>query len=280
MPVRIAENLKARAEAQLAAAETSLSSAISAEAKEHAEAAKAKAVTRIAEQQQQWSAASTELQARLDALRVAREAAVAARGAQVAAAEAARQAVRELEPVSVLISRKTQRLYVRKAFEPLFESPVTIQDADRPIGTHVFTAMERTSGDTNIRWSVVPLRRGTLQGGTVEPNASAPGTAGRDSQSTLTEQDSASAALDRIIIPQDALDRIPAMAPRSSLIVTDEALSSETGKGTDFVVLLSGEPQGGIKFRRRSPGTEFGYARSRYRVPYWRSPFTGSFSTW
>ena len=41
------------------------------------------------------------------------------------------------------------------------------------------------------------------------------------------------------------------MAPRSSLIVTDEALSSETGKGTDFVVLLSGEPQGGIKIRRR-----------------------------
>ena len=44
------------------------------------------------------------------------------------------------------------------------------------------------------------------------------------------------------------------MAPRSSLIITDEALSSETGKGTDFVVLLSGEPQGGIKFRQRGPG--------------------------
>ena len=62
----------------------------------------------------------------------------------------------------MLISRKTQRLYVRKAFEPLFESPVTIQDADRPIGTHVFTALQRTSGDTNIRWSAVSLRGGTL----------------------------------------------------------------------------------------------------------------------
>jgi lipoprotein-anchoring transpeptidase ErfK/SrfK len=278
MPVRIAENLKARAEAQLVAAETALSSAISAEAKEQAEDAKAKAITRIAELQEQWRAASAELQPRLDALQVAREAAVAARGAQVAAADAARQAARDLEPVSVLISRKTQRLYIRKAFEPLFESPVTIQDADRPIGTHVFTAMERTSGDTNIRWSVVSLRGGTLQGGTVEPNARTPGTGGRDIQSTPTEQDSPMAALDRIVIPQDALDRIPGMAPRSSLIVTDEALSSETGKGTDFVVLLSGEPQGGIKFRRRSPGSEFGFARSR--VPYWRSPFMGSFSTW
>jgi hypothetical protein len=51
--------------------------------------------------------------------------------------------------------------------------------------------------------------------------------------------------------------RIAGIAPRSSLIITDEALSPETGKGTDFVVLLSGEPQGGIKSRRRSPGTEF-----------------------
>ena len=57
------------------------------------------------------------------------------------------------------------------------------------------------------------------------------------------------------MIPQDALDRIAAIAPRSSLIVTDEGVSSETGKGTEFVVVLSGEPQGGIKKRRRNPGT-------------------------
>ena len=74
--------------------------------------------------------------------------------------------------------------------------------------------------------------------------------------------------------------RIAGMAPRSSLIVTDEALSSETGKGTDFVVLLSGEPQGGIKSRRRGPGTEFRYARPRDRLFYFRSPFGSPFSTW
>jgi len=55
-------------------------------------------------------------------------------------------------------------------------------------------------------------------------------------------------------------------------------LSSETGKGTDFVVLLSGEPQGGIKTRRRGPGTDFRYARDRF--PFWRAPFAGPFSTW
>ena len=40
----------------------------------------------------------------------------------------------------MLISRKTQRIYVRQAFEPVLDIPVTIADADRPIGTHVFTA--------------------------------------------------------------------------------------------------------------------------------------------
>jgi hypothetical protein len=39
-------------------------------------------------------------------------------------------------------------------------------------------------------------------------------------------------------------------APRSSLITSDEPLSSETSNGTRFVVLMSGEPQGGIKARR------------------------------
>ena len=51
VPVRVAENLKLRAEAQLAAAETALGSAISPEAKEQTEGAKAQAVARIAELQ-------------------------------------------------------------------------------------------------------------------------------------------------------------------------------------------------------------------------------------
>ncbi len=279
MPVRVAENLKLRAEAQLAAAETALGSAISAEAKEQAERDKAKAVVRIAEVQVQLAAARAELQPKLDAVTATREAAAAAETARVAAAEAARQVARELEPVSVLISRKTQRLYVRQAFEPILESPVTILDADRPIGTHVFTAMERT-GDTNTRWSVVSLDGGGPHGGVVEPQGQPRGGHGRDVEPMLADPGNAKAALDRIVIPQDALDRIAGMAPRSSLIITDEALSSETGKGTDFVVLLSGEPQGGVKSRRRSPGAEFGYARPRDRLPFWRSPFAGPFSTW
>jgi hypothetical protein len=280
MPVRVAENLKRRAEAQLAAAETALGSVGSEQAREQAERDKAQAIAGIAELETRLATAKSELQPKLDAVTSTREAAAAAETVRGAAAEAARQVARELAPVSVLISRSTQRLYVRQGFEPILESPVTIQDADRPIGTHVFTAMERSNGDTTLRWSVVSLDGGRSQGGAVEPQGRARARHGHAVEPVPTDPAGAKAALDRIAIPQDALDRIAGMAPRSSLIVTDEPLSSETGKGTEFVVLLSGEPQGGIKIRRRGPEAEFRYPRSRYQQRFWRSPFAGPFSSW
>ena len=74
----------------------------------------------------------------------------------------------------------------------------------------------------------------------------------QDIDPILTDLDGANTALDRIVIPQDALDRIAGMvSPRSSLIISDEGLSAETGKDTKFVVILSGEPQGSMRPRRR-----------------------------
>jgi len=178
--------------------------------------------------------------------------------------------------VSVFISRKTQRLYVRQAFQPILEGPVTIRDADRPIGTHVFTAVERTGSNADMRWSVVSLNGGHADAGADEPHGSTRERRGQAVEPMATDPGVAKAALDRITIPQDALDRIAGIAsPRSSLIISDEALSSETGKDTEFVVLMSGEPQGGIKFRRRGPQTGVRYERPRDRLLYQRSPFAG-----
>jgi len=276
-PVRTAENLKLRAESQLANAERAVASAGSAEGKERAEDAKAKAAATVAELETQLASAKAEVQPKFDAAASAREAAAEAEKARVAATEAARAAARDLEPVSVFISRKTQRLYARQSFQPILESPVTIQDADRPIGTHVFTAMER-SGDAGMRWSVISLDSGHPDGGVAEPHGPARGRSGRDGEPIPA---GAKAALDRIAIPQDVLDRIGGMAsPRSSLIISDEALSAETGKGTEFVVLMSGEPQGGIKFRRRGFETASRHERLRDHLPSWRSPFAGPFSIW
>jgi hypothetical protein len=282
VPVRKAENLKLRAEAQLADAQRALAAAASDAEKEQATEAKAKAAAWLADLETQLAAAKAALQPKLDALPPAREAAVEAEKARQAAADAARQATRDLEPVSVFISRKTQRLYLRQAFQPILDVPITIRDADRPIGTHVFTAMERIGGDAGLRWSVVSLHSEQADGtALVETNSSARGIAGHDGQTISADgPKTAKAALDRITIPQDTFDLIASkVSPRSALIISDEALSPETGNGTEFVVVLSGEPQGGLKNRRRSPDFEVRFDRPSYRS-YWRWPYAGRYSTW
>jgi len=291
VPVRVAENQRIKAEAQLIAAEAALTNAASDEAKQAAEDAKTKAVAWLADLQTQLDSAKAQLQVKADARSAARDAVAAAEAMQTAAAEAARQAARELEPVSVLISRKTQKLYVRQGFEPVFDAPIAITDPDRPIGTYVFTAMDRTGADDNVRWSVVALEGPHAQTDAVEPHGRAAGRKSREaapaaaSAQATAAADEAKAALDRITIPPDVLDRIPGASPRSSVIVTDEAPSAETSKGTDFVVVLSDQPQGGIKFRKPAPAQDYGYVSSRYRAPAlgpaWSSPYGGrGFFTW
>jgi len=264
--------LKLNAQAQLADIERVIGSAASPEVKEQTENDKARVTAQLGELEVQLASAQAELQPKLDALVAAREAAIAAENARVVAAEAARKAARDLEPVSVFISRKTQHLYVRQAFQPILEIPVTIQDADRPIGTHIFTALERTDAGNELRWNVVSLVGSSAD----EPNARKSGDG--DVGAIATDSNPPKAALDRITIPQDTLNRIAGMvSPRSSLIISDEALSSETGKDTDFVVVMSDEPQGGLKHRRPYPQTDIGYGRSG---AYWRSPVAGQYSTW
>jgi hypothetical protein len=71
---------------------------------------------------------------------------------------------------------------------------------------------------------------------------------------SIDNGDDAKSALDRISIPNDVLDRIaPTALPRSSIIVSDEPLSRETNYRTEFVAVLSNQPQGGFKTRRPTP---------------------------
>src|SRR6266404_6373577 len=86
--MRVAENLKLRAEAQLAAADRTVASAGSAE-EAQAEDAKARAAARAAEFEAQWAAAKAELQPKFDAEASVREAAVIAENTRVVAVEAA-----------------------------------------------------------------------------------------------------------------------------------------------------------------------------------------------
>ena len=275
--MRVQDNQKRKAEAKVAAAERAVASASSDEDREAAKDAQTKAVAALADIEAQFATAKEQAQAKLDAVAPARQAVVAADADARAAAEKARQLAHDLEPVSVFISRKTQRLYLRQAFQPVLDVPITIRDPDRPIGTHIFTAMDRTGDNGGIEWTVVSLQHGQAERAVAEHTAPGGSAGGQQNvQLASTDQNSPEAALDRIVIPPETAERIAAMiSPRSSVIISDEGLSSETGRHTDFVVLLSGEPQGGIATRRRSYG---GYGRygDRWGSPF-RSPF---FSTW
>lgn len=144
-------------------------------------------------------------------------------------------------PVSVFISRKERKLFVRQGFLPVFETLVQIRDDDKPFGTHVFTATE--TADKSLKWLAV-----SLPVDAPKPKAErkpAKGKSGRNAApapkaAPVAEQPTPDAAevLDRIEIPRDAINRIEAlMGPGGSLIVADSGLGYETGEGTDFIVL-------------------------------------------
>jgi hypothetical protein len=276
LEVRKLEFQKKRADAQAAMA-AKAADAIDpdtrADAKANADLAKQKTDATVADVQTQLDAAKADQQTKLDAVTAARETATAADSARQEAANAAREAAHAHDPVSIFISRKTQKLYVRRGFEPLFDEPVTIRDPDRMIGTHVFTATAKS--DSGLRWSVVTLTDGHPRVAEAEARQSR-----RDVEPAAPDTSAAKDALDRVTIPQDVLDRIaPGIAPRASIIISDEGLSSETGKGTDFVAVLSNEPQGGLSMRHHSPsaGREYRYAYPRSPSPYQGS---GSYGGW
>lgn len=143
--------------------------------------------------------------------------------------------------ISVFISRKDAKLYVRQNFAPLFEWPITIAPSDRPLGTHVFTAQVDKVDATQLHWSVVSLP---------EPAHGRQGDAadsrGRRRHMIAAETkpvplpDNPTEALDRLSVPADIMAGITeALTSGSSIIVSDQGINAgETGEGTDFIVSL------------------------------------------
>src|SRR5215472_9455080 len=243
--VRVAEIAKFKAEAQLTGAQSALEKAQSPEAIKLVEQAKADALTKVADAETRLAAAKVEVQPKADAATHAREEIKAAEEAKKAAIDAAQEATRSLSPVSIFISRKTQRLYVRQGFQPLWDVPVTIRDADQPIGTHIYTALDFTKQGADMRWNVISMHA-SLDRSDRNTNSGRRHRGDRRAAPLPTDTSSARAAIDRIDVPQDAIERISELlSPGSALIISDEGMSRETGNGTDFVILMSGEPQGG-----------------------------------
>ena len=245
-PVEAAKVYLAQTEAKLKPAEPVLETADSPGREEESGAAKAQAAAGIEAARAQLEVALSRAQAEMDAAALAQEEAKAATAAASRAADAAETAKQNISPVSVFISRKTQRLYIRRGNIPVFESPVTIRDPGKPIGTFVFTALNHAAAPGRMRWNVVSMYKDATN---IEPYSEAKREL-KKLRHTSRRMLRGLLALDRLDIPQEALDRISeVLLPGSSLIVSDEGPSNETGKDTDFIVFMSGEPHGGIASR-------------------------------
>jgi hypothetical protein len=234
--LRKLEGLKIRAAAELAYADKALAAARTEKATARADDFKQKAAAKAADLTTELDTAKAAAQSKPDAAAL-KAAAKATEAKKSEAVKAATNAKLALEPVSVYISRATRKLYVRRnthkpapdgggeVFDTSIELPVAIRDPERRIGTHVFTAMAKS--DAGLRWSAVTIDNG----------------------------DDARDALDRITMPQEILDIIaPTAMPRSSIVISDEPLSAETNYRTEFVAVLSNQPQGG--FITRKPTTD------------------------
>ncbi len=198
--LRNLKSLKTRADAELASADRALAGAKTDQAKARAEEGRQKAASKAAEVATQLDTATADAKSKLDAATAAKDAAKAAETKKATTAKAANEAKLALEPVSIYISRATQKLYVRRPtrkpvpdggeyFDATIEVPVTIRNPEKRIGTHVFTAVARN--DAGLRWTAV----------------------------TIDDANNAKDALDRITIPQDVLNRIAPTAfrdPQSS----------------------------------------------------------------
>ena len=234
--LRKSVGLKAKADAGLARADKALEAAKTDQAPARAQDLQLKATAEVAEAGAKLDSAKAEAKSKLHAADAAKNAAKSAASRKADTAKAASEAKLALEPVSVYISRATQKLYVRRnthkawvdggvVFDASIEAPLTIRDPDRPIGTHIFTAMAHKDGG-GLRWTAVSIESG----------------------------DGAKDALDRITIPKEVFHLIgPTALPRSSIIVSDEPLSKETNFRTEFVAVLSDQPQGGFITRKPTP---------------------------
>jgi hypothetical protein len=193
----------------------------------------------------EWSFA--EVQARFSAAKAARDAAAdALRDAETDLISAKREladANKDMrlrsKSISVLVSLRAQRIYVRQGTEPVLEAPIAIAPLPGPLGTHVFTAMRYGSDPNTFDWRLVSAQVPAAGKTFLDDARKRRDRDGPSAQEDTLSVRMATAALSAFTIPDDILSMITERArPGASLIVSDRELPDhENGSGTEFVVL-------------------------------------------
>ncbi len=138
-------------------------------------------------------------------------------------------------PIHIMVSRKSQKLYVRQGHRDIMEHDISVDFPDAPIGTHVFTAVKYINDESDLSWSTVTAARKSLKTSKKKKKKKK-----RDEESLFAKgpAQTPANALERIDIPQELRDKLAEyIKPGSSLIISDEKKSHETGLGTDIIVL-------------------------------------------
>ena len=226
---------------KLAAATRKLDKAEGDAAVAKATEAKTAAETAVTEAQKARDEASSLNDTRQQELAPARRAAEDAKTASRTAVAALAEANRRLKPLSVFISKKTGRLYVRQDFQRVFDAPVTISEPDRPLGTHLYVSTRAAEDGASLTWVSLSM----------PPEAQEPkrtpheGKGSRAKEETppapeipASPPETAAGAINRITIPDDTAKRVGELLwVGASIIVSDHGISGETGDTTDFIIL-------------------------------------------
>ena len=158
---------------------------------------------------------------------------ISARPRGTAAVDGAVRAGGPQAPISILVSRKAGKLFVRRAGKPLLTVPIAIDDAARPLGTHMFMA-----GANPVRdWSAMTLNAPILEASILD-NATRSRRM-RDVPAVPLAPSTSWEALARLhLAPGTASFLASMLTPGATLILSDDgARGRETWEGTNFIAL-------------------------------------------
>jgi hypothetical protein len=169
-------------------------------------------------------------------------AAKAVRSAEQASEEAAarlKATERNTEPISIFVSRKAGRIFIRQAWAPIHEAPVTFKESELPLGTHTYLAAASDDGGRNLRWISVSLPPSRPVQPRQEARRAAQSSPAPPAAAAIAHRpETAASVLERFELAEETRSFIEdRLWTGASLIVSDEGISPETGATTDFIVV-------------------------------------------
>ena len=124
------------------------------------------------------------------------------------------------------------QIYIKQNSKEIFSAPVKLKYPEKQLGTHMFTVMNFESSSNSGVWNAVTIRE--------RKSANVRSRRGRKSYPMPVA--------DATIRPSQVLDRVELplyvkifisdrLTPGSSMIISDNGISHESGKYTDYIVL-------------------------------------------